>query len=179
MLSLEITFNSLSQISTADRSETHRANRTRHTTSSSTQPHAKQKLTNAPQKNLTFTRTHTPPERRTMPKINRRAHRPASQPSTHSLYSHPHARARSPVEPSPARAPPTPPPAPPPAASPAAAPLPLPPNLVELDLEAGEARELRLTVSVPQLLACPGSPRCLFTVKRHRVKRHRGEPGLW
>ena len=51
---------------------------------------------------------------------------PPSQPSTHSprhsLYSHPHARARSPVEPSPARAPPTPPPAPPPAASPAAAP---------------------------------------------------------
>ena len=44
------------------------------------------------------THTHTPPERRTMP-INRR-HRPASQP--HSL-SHPHARARSPVEPSPAR----------------------------------------------------------------------------
>ena len=55
--------------------------------------------------------------------------------------------------------------------------LPLPPNLVEL--EAGEARELRLTVSVPQLLVCPGSARCLFTVKRHRVKRHRGEPGLW
>ena len=54
-----------------------RANRTRHTTSSSTQPHAKQQLTNAPQKNLRFTRTHTPPERRTMPKINRRAHRPA------------------------------------------------------------------------------------------------------
>ena len=54
-----------------------RANRTRHTTSSSTQPHAQQQLTNAPQKNLRFTRTHTPPERRTMPKINRRAHRPA------------------------------------------------------------------------------------------------------
>ena len=70
-----------------------------------------QVVTNAPQTNLTFTRsTHKPPERRTMP-INRR-HRPASQP--HSL-SHPHARARWPVEPSPARAPPTSPPAPPPA----------------------------------------------------------------
>ena len=71
-----------------------RANRTRHTTSSSTQPHAKQQPTNAPQTNLTFTRTHTPPDRRTMP-INRR-HRPASQP--HSL-SHPHARAHSPWAP--------------------------------------------------------------------------------
>ena len=78
-----------------NRGQDTRANRTRHTTSLSTQPHAKQQLTNAPQTNLTFTRTHTPPERRTMP-INRR-HRPASQP--HSL-SHPHARARSPVEPS-------------------------------------------------------------------------------
>ena len=58
-----------------------RANRTRHTTSSSTRPHSKQQPTNAPQTNLTFTRTHTPPDRRTMP-INRR-HRPASQP--HSL----------------------------------------------------------------------------------------------
>ena len=58
--------------------------RTRHTTSSSTQSHAKQQPTNAPpQTNLTFTRTHTPPDRRTMP-INRR-HRPASQP--HSLRS--------------------------------------------------------------------------------------------
>ena len=36
-----------------------RANRTRHTASSSTQPHANQQLTNAPQTNLTFTRTHT------------------------------------------------------------------------------------------------------------------------
>ena len=82
------------------RTQDARANRTRHTTSSSTQPHAKQQPANAPQTNLTFTRTHTPPERRTMA-INRR-HRPASQP--HSL-SHPHARAsaRSPVKPSPAR----------------------------------------------------------------------------
>ena len=38
-----------------------RANRTRHTTSSSTQPHAKQQLTNAPQTNLTFTASHAPP----------------------------------------------------------------------------------------------------------------------
>ena len=97
---------------------TGRANRTRHTTRSSTQPHAKQQLTNATrQTSCSHAHTHLP--RRTMP-INRR-HRPASQP--HSL-SHPHARAHSPVEPSPARAPPTAPPAPPPAAStPAAAPV--------------------------------------------------------
>ena len=84
----------------------------------STQPHAKQQLTNATrQTSCSHAHTHLP--RRTMP-INRR-HRPASQP--HSL-SHPHARAHSPVEPSPARAPPTAPPAPPPAAStPAAAPV--------------------------------------------------------
>ena len=95
----------------------------------------------------THSRTHTPPERSTMP-INRR-HRPASQP--HSL-SHPHARARSPEEPSHARAPPTPPPAPPPASPlpPLPLHLPLPPNLVKQ--EAGEARELRLTVSVPRHL---------------------------
>ena len=36
----------------------HTRERTRHTTSSSTQPHAKQQPTNAPQTNLTFTRTH-------------------------------------------------------------------------------------------------------------------------
>ena len=78
--------------------------------------------------------------------INRR-HRPASQP--HSL-SHPHARAHSPVEPACAssRCSSTDPsasgPAPPPAASPSLH-LPLPPNLVKQ--EAGEARELRLTVS--------------------------------
>ena len=52
-----------------------RANRTRHTTSSSTQSHAKQQHTNATQTHLTFTRTHT-------------------QLPPHSL-SHPHARARS------------------------------------------------------------------------------------
>ena len=40
-----------------------RANRTRHTTRSSTQPHAKQQLTNATQTQLTFTRTHTSPGR--------------------------------------------------------------------------------------------------------------------
>ena len=55
--------------------------------------------------------THTQTSRTKNDAINRR-HRPASQP--HSL-SHPHARARWPVEPSPARAPPTSPPAPPPA----------------------------------------------------------------
>ena len=84
-----------------NRGQDTRANRTRHTTSSSTQPHAEQQPTNAPPlTNFTFTRTrtHTPPDRRTMP-INRR-HRPASQP--HSL-SHPHARAHSPGEPSPTR----------------------------------------------------------------------------
>jgi hypothetical protein len=48
------------------------------------------------------------------------------------------------------RAPPIPPPAPPPAAPPAALHLPLPPDLVEL--EAGEARELRLAVPVPRHL---------------------------
>ena len=72
-----------------------RANRTRHT-SSSTQSHAKQRHTNhATQAHLTSTHTHLPP---------------------HSL-SHPHARAHPPGEPSPARSPPTSPPAPPPAAS--------------------------------------------------------------
>ena len=92
--------------------------------------------------------------------INRR-HRPASQP--HSL-SHPHAQARSPGEPSPAplcarstdpsasasaRGPLL------PGASRPPLPLhlPLPPNLVEL--EAGEARELRLTVSVPRPSPAP------------------------
>ena len=84
-----------------------RANRTRHTTSSSTQPHAKQQLTNATRhtSRLTFTRTHTP-----------------AQGSTQNSLSHPHVRAHPPGEPSPARSPPTSPPAPPPAASPAAAP---------------------------------------------------------
>ena len=62
-----------------------RANRTRHTTSSSTQSHAEQQHTNATQTHLTFTRTHTYPSR---------------QPP-HSL-SHPHARAHPPGEPSPA-----------------------------------------------------------------------------
>ena len=39
-----------------NRGQDTRANRTRHTASSSTQPHANQQLTNAPQTNLTFTR---------------------------------------------------------------------------------------------------------------------------
>ena len=106
----------------------------------STQPHAKQQPTSARARALRalrapplvlhprlppdkpahdHTHTYLPIGERTKP-INRR-HRPASQPP-HSL-SPPHARARSPGEPSPARAPPTSPPAPrPPAASPAAAP---------------------------------------------------------
>ena len=79
---------------------------------------------------LTFTRTRTP-----LP--------------PHSL-SHPHARAHPPGEPSPAPSPPASPPAPPPADSPAAAPAAPAPDLVKL--EAGEARELRLAVSVPRHL---------------------------
>ena len=54
-----------------NRGQDTRANRTRHTASSSTQPHANQQLTNAPQTNLTFTRTHShtsrAPERRPKP----------------------------------------------------------------------------------------------------------------
>ena len=50
-----------------------RANhRTRRTTSSSTQPHAKQQPTNADKPHVhTQSRTHTPPDRRTMPIIRR------------------------------------------------------------------------------------------------------------
>jgi hypothetical protein len=54
-----------------------RANRTRHTSNSSTKPHAKHQHTNAHQTDLTL--THTPRDRRTM-SINRR-HRP---PHTHT-----------------------------------------------------------------------------------------------
>ena len=70
-----------------NRGQDTRANRTRHTTSSSTQPHAEQQPTNAPpQTNFTFTRTHTPPDPRTMP-INRddtaphRSHTPSATPT--------------------------------------------------------------------------------------------------
>ena len=89
---------SCTQISTADRThartglDTQRAQVHNHTQNSN--PRA----LHPSQTNFTFTRTHTPPDRRTMP-INRR-HLPASQP--HSL-SHPHARAHSPGEPSPTR----------------------------------------------------------------------------
>ena len=89
---------------------------------------------------------------RTQPRHTSRSHAHTNLPP-HSL-SHRHARAHPPGEPSPERSPPTSPPAPPPAASPAApgaAPLPLPPHLVKL-VEAGEARELRLAVSVPRHL---------------------------
>ena len=78
-----------------------RANRTRHTTSSSTQSHAKQQHTNAT-RHSSRSHAHT---HKTLP--------------PHSL-SPPHARAHPPGESSPARSPPTSPPAPPPAASPAA-----------------------------------------------------------
>ena len=47
------------QLSTTEQGQDTRANRTRHTTRSSTQPHAKQQLTNATQTNLTFTHAHT------------------------------------------------------------------------------------------------------------------------
>ena len=54
-----------------------RANRTRHTTSSSTQPHAKQQLMNATQTHLTFTRTHTQTPPATLPQPPPRASAPA------------------------------------------------------------------------------------------------------
>ena len=44
--------------SNLNRAQDTRANRTRHTTSSSTQPHAKQQLTNAPQTNAQTSRSH-------------------------------------------------------------------------------------------------------------------------
>ena len=113
-----------------------RANRTRHTTSSSTQSHAKQQHTNATHEPRHTSRSHAHTHKTLAP---------------HSL-SPPHARAHPPGEPSPARSPPNSPPAPPPAASPRPLllHLPLPPHLVKL--EAGEARELRLAVSVPRHL---------------------------
>ena len=51
------------RIPNLNRGQDTRANRSRHTTRSSTQPHAKQQLTNATQTQLTFTRTHTSPGR--------------------------------------------------------------------------------------------------------------------
>ena len=121
----------LTRYSNLNRGHDTRANRvTRHTTSSSTQPHAKQQPTNAPPHH------------------------------SHRSLSHPYARARSPGEPSPARAPPTPPPAPPavrlrPLPRASRPPLPAAPAAPAQPRRAGrasEARELRLTVSVPRHL---------------------------
>ena len=106
-----------------------------HTTSSSTQPvnHTQNRntRTHPRQTSRLHAHTHLPNTSRSENDANQQTtHRPANGPNAphHSLshtqtLSHPHARARPPGEPSPARAPPTPPPAPrPPAASPAAAP---------------------------------------------------------
>ena len=97
-------------------------NELKHTTTRKTATHER-----TPEKPQVHTRTHTPPERRTMPKINRRAHRPAvtaehTLTKTLTLQPPPRASALASGTIACASSTETPPPAPPPApASPAAA----------------------------------------------------------
>ena len=94
-----------------------------HTTSSSTQPvnHTQNRnpRTHPRQTSRLHAHTHLPNTSRSENDANQQTTPPRI---TATLTQPHHARAHSPGEPSPARAPPTPPPAPPPAASPAAAP---------------------------------------------------------
>ena len=82
---------SLQSLTNLNHGQDTRENRTRQTTRSSTQPHAKPRRTSRPH-----------------------AHTPTHLPPHHLRLSHPHARAQPPGEPSPARSPPTSPQAPPP-----------------------------------------------------------------
>ena len=108
----------LTRYSNLNRGHDTRANRvTRHTTSSSTQPHAKQQPTNAPQTNLTFTRTvahtHLPIGERcqsTDDTAPHHSHTHSATPTRKRVRQGNHRLRRC------ARDPPTPPPAPPPAA---------------------------------------------------------------
>ena len=164
------------------RTQDARANRTRHTTSSSTQPHAKQQPANAPQTNLTFTRTHTS-------RTENDAHQQTTPPRIIATLTQPLPRASALASETIACAisPPTSPPAPPPAASPAAAPAAQlflvfsPKSNARTSRNYGcvAERALKRTTKPPEF---PNRVKSLIrklSRRRHNSLRHNSSPRIW